>query len=753
MSNHRMLRFAIALALAPVATLAQDSAPPSSASQQGGLQEIVVTAERREASLQSVPIAVTALNEEALANRQVLESRDLERFTPSLKMLSNITSPTNLSPSLRGSLQQDASQIVAESPFGIYVDDVYLARLNGNNITLADIERVEVLRGPQGTLYGRNTLVGAIKFISRTPGKDSWLKGSVGVGDFDQYRGSFSAGGMLGDSNWAGSFSALLTHKDGTFQNVNPSAKRELGFERNWATRAKLRYMGVENLDVTLSFSYANSKNDSQQLTPGITPNVPANQRFTSDDIVTGVFTDPMNPASFIPLGTFEVYTPIVPGGGPGPIESVPRGETKQIISSLNISYDLRWGTFKSITGFVNTKDFFSTDFSGSGGLMGGNQLDVDQLSEELQLVGTALDDRLSYIAGLYFFNEKGYQDFGWRAGVLPFSTTRSDAKTTSYSAFTQLDYDLTDALKVTAGVRYTRDRKDFDFTFNGLLPPVTPALGVVDLTNTYTQTTPKVGIDWTVPVSDSFDSLLLYATAAQGFKSGGYNGIGIAGFIDAETPYGPETNWTYEVGIKTDMLDNRLRVNANYFYEKAKDLTLNATVENAPGIFSFPVQNAGDATVQGLEFEVTAVATDNLTLFMNGSLLDGKYDRLDPTAAPAQAITLFNIDKPSVPQTPDYTVTVGFDYGIDTAVGRVKLGADWFFQDSYITGATNDFQVQPYNIGNAFATVSFDKWTARATVKNLQNREIFATGSRGLGGFIPLPRRTWLLSLEYSMN
>ncbi|HPF26671.1 MAG TPA: TonB-dependent receptor plug domain-containing protein, partial [Steroidobacteraceae bacterium] len=216
MSSNRMLRFAIALALAPAATLAQETA------QQGGLQEIVVTAERREASLQTVPIAVTALNEEALADRQVLESRDLARFTPSLKMFSNITSPTNLSPSLRGSLQQDASLIVAESPFGIYVDEVYLARLNGNNITLADVERVEVLRGPQGTLYGRNTLVGAIKFISRTPGEDSWLKGSIGLGNYDQYRGSFSAGGMLGDSNWAGSFSALLTHKDGTHQNVNP---------------------------------------------------------------------------------------------------------------------------------------------------------------------------------------------------------------------------------------------------------------------------------------------------------------------------------------------------------------------------------------------------------------------------------------------------------------------------------------------------------------------------------------------------
>ena len=238
MPKNRLLHLAVIAAL-PVSGYAQE--------QSGGLEEIVVTAERREASLQTVPVPVTAITAEALENKQVTEARDLARYAPSLKMFNNITTPTNLSPSLRGSLQQDASLVVAESPFGIYVDDVYLARLNGNNVTLADIERVEVLRGPQGTLYGRNTLAGAIKFMSRNPGEESWLNASAGAGNFDQYRLSFSAGGPISDDGWAGSFSAFKSYKGPQFYSVHPSKNEGTGKERNCALRGKLRYTGIES--------------------------------------------------------------------------------------------------------------------------------------------------------------------------------------------------------------------------------------------------------------------------------------------------------------------------------------------------------------------------------------------------------------------------------------------------------------------------------------------------------------------------
>jgi iron complex outermembrane receptor protein len=216
MSQNRLLVFVVSAGLGASAVMAQSNPPnqPKKADQAGGLEEVVVTAERREASLQSVPIAVSAITTERLEKLQITEARDLQRYVPSLKMSNNITSPTNLSPSLRGSLQQDASLVVAESPFGIYVDDVYIGRLNGNNVTLADIERVEVLRGPQGTLYGRNTLAGALKFMTRVPGDESWLNAKVGGGNYSQYLASVSLGGPIA-GNWSGSFAGQINNKDG----------------------------------------------------------------------------------------------------------------------------------------------------------------------------------------------------------------------------------------------------------------------------------------------------------------------------------------------------------------------------------------------------------------------------------------------------------------------------------------------------------------------------------------------------------
>jgi iron complex outermembrane recepter protein len=744
MSRNSLLRFAIAAALLPGAAFAQSaggSTAPQATETEGGLQEVIVTAERREGSLQETPLAVTALSEEALENRQVTEARDLARYTPSLKMFNNITSPTNLSPSMRGSLTQDASLVVAESPFGIYVDDIYLARLNGNNVALADVERVEVLRGPQGTLYGRNTLVGAIKFVSRNPGDEQWFKATVGAGNFDQYVASFSLGTPIGESNWAASFSALINNKDGQFSNRNPTAAGETGLERNWATRAKLRYIGSDRFDLVFSVSHSDAKNDSAQLIPATTPTVPGNQQFTSDDLVPT-------------FGTYVLNTPNV-ARSPAPITSQPEGNTEQTIASINASINLGFGTLRSITGYVKTKDFFSTDFSGNGLIGGANTASVDQFSEEIQLLGTALDDRLNYIAGVYLFREEGEQAFAWNGYApfpplnifqpVPLSTSAIDITTKSFSIFTQVDYKFTDALKGSLGVRYTKDDKDFGFLFQSAFGG--PQLSLPD-SNTWSKTTPRAAIDWSLPTSGNVDSLLLYASASNAFKSGGYSAIAIYGAGDV-LEYDPETNWTYELGAKTDLLGNRLRVNANYFYSEVEDIVLNQTLPGG----RFPVDNAGDATIQGLELEITAVPVDSLTLFMNGAFLSGKYKNLEPSAAPALALQAFNVTA-SPPQIPDYTVTVGFDYSAPTRAGTVKVGADWFFQDDYITSATNDFKVKAYNVGNAFVGLELDdNWSLRAAVKNIGDNDVITTGSRGLlGGFIPLRPREYLFSVNYKM-
>jgi iron complex outermembrane receptor protein len=166
-----------------------------------------------------------------------------------------------------------------------------------------------------------------------------------------------------------------------------------------------------------------------------------------------------------------------------------------------------------------------------------------------------------------------------------------------------------------------------------------------------------------------------------------------------------------------------------------------------------FPVSNAGDATIQGLELEITAVPVESLTLYLNGAFLDGKYKNLRPSAAPALAPTLFGISEADPPQIPDYTVTIGFDYSRPTRAGEFKIGADWFFQDDYITAATNDFRVKAYNIGNAFVGLGLgENWSLRAAVKNIGDNDVITTGSRGLlGGFIPVRPREYLFSVTYT--
>jgi iron complex outermembrane receptor protein len=752
-----LLGSTIAAVAFSTAALAQNAQQQAQA-QTGGLEEIVVTAQRREEGLQAVPIAVSAFSAETLTKRQVVQATDLERYVPSLKMRNNITSPTNLSPSLRGSLQQDASLIVAESPFGLYVDDVYLGRLNGNNVTLADIERVEALRGPQGTLYGRNTLAGAIKFITRSPDADTeWFNAEAGYGNYGQYKAAFSAGGGLTDTV-AGSFSAQMNGKSGP--GFNRLANEDVGQEENYAARGKLRYIGSDNFDATVSLSHTRSENDALLLVPATTPGVASNRQYRSRDVV--------------PLyGPYVVSRAIVPRG-PAPIENDTRGLTKQWIASLNMTYDFGPASLQSITGYVNTDDFFSTDFSGTGGVpfaagaanggniggvMGANRMNTDQFTQEFKLQGLAADDKLNYLIGVYYLYESGQQNFGW-AIPGPFSTSQIDMLTRSYSFFTHNEYNVTDELKLTAGVRYVKDVKKFaiDFQYVPPLNAILPAQRPVDLRNNYDKWLPKFGIDYTVPTSGAIDTMLVYATVSRGFKSGGYNGIAIGNLNDARSPYGPESNWTYEGGVKTDMLENRLRVNANYFYNRISDLTLNAQVPGVGGgPASFPVQNAGAATIKGLEAEITAVPVDGLTLFANSSFLSGKFRSLRPGSAPANAPALYGV-QPKPPQLPDYTFTLGFDFRTPVALGggdtEFLLGGDWYRTDDFITSATNEFILDGYSRFGAFVGLSFnDTWEVRLSGKNLADKTHLSTGARGfLGGYLYLPPREVMFTVKYTM-
>ena len=705
------------------------------------LDDIVVTAERREASIQDVPLAVTALSSEQLQNFQVREAQDLQRYVPSLNMFGNITSPTNLSLSLRGGLQQDASLVVAESPVGIYVDDVYVGRLNGNNVTLSDIERVEVLRGPQGTLYGRNTGYGAIKFISRIPDEDFWFDATAGAGNYDQALLNASVGGPLSDI-FAGSLAGQFQTKDGQYRNV--AEDQDVGLIESVAARGKLHYTGSDVFDALLSVSYSNTETDSLQLVNGITPNVPDNAQFTTKDLV-------------FPNGEFNTRTPWGPRN-PNPITDRPSGETEQTIVGLTLTYDINEQmTAKFISGYVGLNDRFSTDFNGNGtGFIGAADIESDQYTQELQLLGTAMDDRLNYLFGVFYLQEDAAQLFGWNI-VAPLSQSLIQTEIESIAAFGEASFQFTDQLSATLGLRWTEDKKDFQFDFERFdgnlfgIPGGTDQVIFND--QKFDEWTPRIGLDYNLGEVGPASNMLLYAQAARGFKSGGFSAIALASTFPVGV-YGPETNWTYEFGMKADWLDNRLRTNLAYFFSDIEDIQQNSTSDGGPpGAFEFPVQNSGDAEIQGLEFEIVATPLDGLNLFLSGSLLDGKYTRLNPFSSAGQAEAEFGVS-PQTPQTADYQVTVGFDYSFEMPgdlLGMTSFGADVYVMDNYVTAATNDFFNSGWEQWNAYISVDVaENWSLRLAGKNLADDFIITSGSRGLGGFVSLPPREILFSVTY---
>ena len=732
--------------------------PVFAQSAEGVLEEITVTAERRENSLQDVPIAVSALNLEQLGNLQITEARDLQRYVPSLNMFNNIVATNNLSLSLRGGLQQDASLVVAESPVGIYVDNIYVGRMNGNDVTLSDIERVEVLRGPQGTLYGRNTGYGAISFFSRTPDTESsWFDASVGIGNFDQFLLSASLGGPLSD-NWAASLSGRYKTTDGRFFNVTENV--DVDGQEILSLRGKLHYEG-DGFDAVLSVAHTDAKNDSIQMVNGITPNVvdecgdlPAGvcaageiTQFTTEDLV-------------FPLGAWKV------GGSfgqlaPAPLGTRPHGEFDQTIIGLTLSYDIRDNlSFRSITGHVNVSDYWHTDLNGGNtfGFIGATVVGSDQFTQEFQLLGTAMDERLSYLVGAFYLKEDADQMFGWNY-ISNLSQSIFGVETDSMSVYTDATYQITDNWKVTGGVRWTDEQKDFvmdherfgDNIFNVVIGPFFPAAtNHIVLSHDSEEWTPRVVLEYTF--ADT--GILAYGSAAKGLKGAGFSAIALVSTSPVSV-YDAESNWTYAAGMKAEWLDGRLRTNLEYFFSDIEDIQQNATDAQGAG-FEFPVQNSGDAEIQGLEFEITAVPIDGLKVFVSGSLMDGKYTRLNAASAAAASIPQLGLDWPDTPQTPDYAISIGFDYTFDLptdGLGDFTIGLDYYEIDDYVTAATNDFHNSGWDQLNGFISVDVgDHWELRLTGRNLGDDINITSGSRGLGGFSLLPPREVMFTASYRM-
>jgi iron complex outermembrane receptor protein len=627
--------FAVSTALCGIFAMpafAQTADSPEVA--EGGIADIVVTAQRRSESVQDVPIAISAFTAEQLQNQGVGNTLQLGQYVPNLVAQNNTGIGSANAYFLRG-LGSTETIATFDPPVGTYVDDIYLSRQNANNLSMFDVQRVEVLRGPQGTLFGRNTTGGAINVIMSEPGDEFGGFAEASYGRFDRVvvRGSV-------DVPLAPSFAIKVSgyRQDDKGYAKNVTTGERVNDDDGWGARLGIRADLSSRARWTASYAHIVSKGDNL-LNFECNPANPSDcdGRFVSTGLRENAPAD-----LFTPLG----ITGRKAGYGLGQ-------EAATDIVTSKLEFDIAEDTTISlITGYVNLVQQFAYDFfDGRGGLnastpfpavlgrpRGGftilNDGQHEQFSQEVKINGSLGDGFIDYVAGFFYLDERNKTDFAdVFANALVFGDRTLTNETEALAGYVQADANVTDWLKLTAGVRYTDETKTLDVRDNR----VSCNDGVVEASCLFNANLVANGVRiptklktkiWTprfaVNVKPN-DDILLFASATRGFKSGGWNARATA--PSQMLPFAPEKVWSYEGGIKADLFDRRVRANLTGFWLDVSDLqVLGGLLNPATGALTFLSRNFADYRNKGIEAELTFAPIDGLNLFANLGYQDDKY-------------------------------------------------------------------------------------------------------------------------------
>lgn len=591
-------------ATAPQATTA------ANAEGSGPTSEIVVTARRTEERLQRVPASVSAFNERALDRIQAQDTTGLQGAVPNLNIVQGRGSSDATNIYIRGIGQPDALQTF-DPAVGVYVDDVYYSRIRGTQLDLLDLERIEVLRGPQGTLYGKNTIGGAIKFVTRKPGQDFRANMSFALGTHGDLEGRAAVSGPLSNTVALG-IAVVHSQHDGFVR--DPVLDQRYNDKDVTAGRAALAFTPSTKLRVDLSADYTR---EDAALNVGRPVN-----NLTTFSGTTLVVSNPVGSGAYHWTGR---TTPGLPNST----------KTRHYGFAGTIAYDLTDAlTLKSITAYRNLKTDDFIDIDASQYQVGDVFVGVKQhqVSQEFQL---AYDGpRLKGVAGLYYLDEHitSHQEAFANDLLGPlflnsgFLRTIDDKLTTkSYAAYANGSYEIVPTVRLSAGIRYTHETKDYFRTtsaFFSLLPFLNNTFVFAPPRGKWNDWSPMASVDWQVN-----PSTMLYARVAKGFKSGGFNGR--ANDPTSATEYKPETVWSYEAGFKTTLI-NQLKLNGDVFDNEYKDFQ--ARISAGSGDLSgFPqpvlsVVNAGKLRIKGAELEAAWTPTQELLFDTQIGYLDAKY-------------------------------------------------------------------------------------------------------------------------------
>lgn len=724
----------LALAVLAASTL---TGPAHAQDRATALEEVVVTAQRRETMLQETPIAVTAFTSEKIEDLGIFDITDVGGLAPNTNIQKQPSSNSNMSIAIRG-IGSGETALLVDPKVSFYVDGVYMSKTVGAVFDIIDMESIEVLRGPQGTLFGRNSTGGAVNVTTVKPTGElgGSLEASVGNEGYQRYRGSIDLpkiADMLSIK-----LSGMHMEWDGWADNDFPGQESDLAGEDNDSYRVALRLEPTDNL--TLDYVYDKTDNEG----------VPTPFQVTEvkDSIFNGLTTTPF-PYEILGGQLYQEMAALI--GDPDDrredfnLDAVSTEELEVEGHTFIAALELDNVTIKYIFGDRDTDSTYdATDLDG-GALntadlfYGGGQVIptpgfhaaitdgyVEMTTHELQFIGDLLDDRLAYTFGYYYYEEEVFQDNPQTFGLpiqflvadpgllaaytasgfcndvpgqgpvcigsqrlpLPFPAPGADPNlngavdltygqdTESWAIYGQGTYDLTDDLQVTIGARYTEDERDaFLFSEN---------LGQTDFSqrltndNDWDNISYLFNLNWAVS-----EDMNLYATYSTGYNAGGFNAR--SSTISAwEDQVDEEEVDSYELGMKADWLDNRLRTNVALFYNEFDDIQI-AQFEAGSGGASSRLVNAGQATYWGVELDLVAILAEGLILDLTYGYLDAEYDEyLARDPATDQEVDISNIT--TVGRSPEHNGNIGLQYDFAPfTFGSLSARVDATYTDEFV--------------------------------------------------------------------
>jgi iron complex outermembrane receptor protein len=678
------------------------------------LEEIIVTARKRVESMQAVPVSVTALSSE-LRRSSIRNLQDIQGFVPNL-LIDKVTAlPGGAAIAIRGVSYQEIDKSL-DPGIGVLLDGVYLGTNSGQILENWDLERIEILRGPQGTLFGKNTIGGAINVIRTEPTKEfgGKVQGTLGEDGRQDIRGLLNL--PLTDQGGIKLWAASL-NSDGYIRNT--TINDDVGGQDYKTGGATVAYQFTDDLD--LAFTYERTE-DKSEAGAWANFNKTAGEPGSID--FACLLTAPDGCRKF-DTGSDEDHNSQNDRND---------ADASNDFYNLTLNYALGDWELTSITGYINRNENTRLEYDANryAFLTILNDTDYEQFSQEIRLHGTIGDD-IELTTGLYYWDSDYdtdsrtldlFPNLGRPPGTV--GTISQHGETESYAVFTSADWSVTEKLTLNAGVRYTYEEKKLEpvgqefFLADGtpLQPPVAPLKADDD----WDKFSPRIGAQY-----DLTDDIMVYSSYSEGFKSGGFFGRITLAVEGTLRKFNPEKVETFEIGIKSDWFNQRLRINAAIFSSDYSDKQEEIIVADAGGNVDTVVVNASDAEMDGAEIELTALLYEGLTFFAQGGYLDASYDEFLIEDLPGVPEDGSDLD---MRNAPEFTFGAGLNYTHSLFDhSQMAYSVNYRWRDSYVTIFNNDPLGQKDSAGFWDANIDYrykDSVTVSVYGRNLGDERYF---------------------------